>query len=74
MRTATALDDISKNTRAGSENMVAIMKSAVSNTNAGFEQLNKPKKKAVQTMETDMESAIEQFKQVAENALAQPKT
>ena len=72
-KVTSLVDDISKNAPAGSENMVSIMKSAISNANAGYEQVNKSTKQAVQTIEANMASASEQFTQVAENAQAHTK-
>ncbi|EGF31421.1 hypothetical protein IMCC9480_3965 [Oxalobacteraceae bacterium IMCC9480] len=48
--------------------MVAMVKSVISNANAGYEQLTKTTKQAVQTMEANVNSATEQFTQATEKA------
>ena len=73
-RKVTALvDDVSKNAPAGSENVISMMKSVISNANAGFDQLNKSTKQAVQTMEANVTSATAQFAQAAEKATVRTK-
>ena len=67
------VEDVSKNAPAGSENVVAMMKSAISNANAGFEQLSKTTKQAVQTMEANVTTATAQFAQAAEKASTRSK-
>lgn len=66
-RKVTAMvDDASKNAPAGSENVIAIMKSAIGNANAGYEQFSKSTKQAVEVMEANMNAAVNQFSQAAE--------
>lgn len=60
------VDDVSKNAPAGSENVIAIVKSAIGNANAGYEQLSKTTKQAVEAMEANMNSAVNQFTQAAD--------
>lgn len=60
------VDDVSKNAPAGSENVIAIVKSAIGNANAGYEQFSKTTKQAVEVMEANMNSAVNQFAQAAE--------
>lgn len=62
------VDDVSKNAPAGSENVIAIFKSAIGNANAGYEQLSKTTKQAVEAMEANMSTAVTQFSQAAEKA------
>lgn len=62
----TFVDDVSKNAPAGSENVVAIVKSALGNANAGYEQISKTTKQAVEVMEANLNSAVSQFTQAAE--------
>lgn len=62
------VDDVSKNAPAGSENVIAIVKSAIGNANAGYEQLSKTTKQAVEAMEANMNTAVSQFSQAAEKA------
>ncbi|HEY0847838.1 MAG TPA: phasin family protein, partial [Noviherbaspirillum sp.] len=42
------VEDVSKNAPAGSENVIAIVKSAIGNANAGYEQFSKTTKQAVE--------------------------
>jgi phasin family protein len=65
-KVSTLVDDVSKNAPAGSENAIAIMKSAIGNANAGYEQFSKTTKQAVEVMETNMNSAVNQFSQATE--------
>jgi phasin family protein len=65
-KVSTLIDEVSKNAPAGSENAIAMLKSAVGNANAGYEQLAKSTKQAVETMETNLNTAAKQFTQVAE--------
>jgi phasin family protein len=59
------VDEVSKNAPAGSENLVAAFKTAVTNANAGYEQLSKTTKQAVETMESNVNAAVSQFGQAA---------
>ncbi|HEY4071543.1 MAG TPA: phasin family protein [Herbaspirillum sp.] len=60
------IDEVSKNAPAGSENAIAMLKSVVGNANAGYEQLTKTTKQAVETMETNLNTAAKQFTAAAE--------
>lgn len=60
------VDEVSKNAPAGSENAVAMFKSAIGNANAGYEQFTKTSKQAVETIEANLASAVNQFTQAAE--------
>ncbi len=69
-RKVTALvEDVSKNAPAGSENVIAIVKSAIGNANAGYEQFTKSTKQAVEVMEANMNSAVNQFSQATEKTV-----
>lgn len=65
-KVSTLVEDASKNAPAGSENLMAMMKSAIGNANAGYEQFSKSTKQAVEAMETNMNTAVNQFSQAAE--------
>jgi phasin family protein len=65
---ATLVDEVSKNAPAGSENVVAFMKSAIASANAGYEQLTKTTKQAVEAMEVNMNTAATQMSQAASKA------
>lgn len=62
------VEDVSKNAPAGSENVIALVKSAIGNANAGYEQFSKTTKQAVETIEANMNTAVGQFSQAAEKA------
>jgi phasin family protein len=67
------VEEVSKNAPAGSENAVALMKSAIGNANAGYEQLAKTTKQAVETMEGNLNNAVSQFSSAAEKTTARAK-
>lgn len=62
------VDEVSKNAPAGSENVVAAVKTAISNANAGYEQFSKTTKQAVEAIESNFNSAVSQFSQAAHKA------
>lgn len=63
---SSLVEDVSRNAPAGSENVIAFVKSAIGNANAGYEQLTKTTKQAVEVMEANMNTAVSQFSQAAE--------
>ena len=65
----TLVDEVTKNAPAGSENVVAAFKSTLGNANAGYEQMTKTAKQAVEAMETNVNAAVSQFTQAAQNAV-----
>jgi phasin family protein len=67
---ANLVDEVSKSAPAGSENVVAFMKTAIANANAGYEQLTKSTKQAVEAMGANMNTAAAQMSQVASKASA----
>ena len=69
----TLIDEVTKNAPAGSEQAVTALKTVVGNINAGYEQLSKTTKQAVQTMEENLTKATQQFTQAAEKATAKKK-
>lgn len=65
----TALvDKVTKSAPAGSEQAVAMLKSAIDNAHAGYEQLTTASKQAVETVEAQVVNATEQFSATTENA------
>jgi phasin family protein len=68
---STLVEEVSKNAPAGSENVVAFLKSAITNANAGVEQLSRSTKQAVEAMEANMNRAAVQLSQAAGKAGAQ---
>ena len=63
-------EEVSKNAPAGTENVVAFVKSAIGNANAGYEQLSKTTKQAVETLEANLNTAVTQISSAAEKASA----
>ncbi len=64
------VDEVSKNAPAGSETFVAVMKNAISNANAGYEQFSKTTKQAVEAMENNLNAAVSQFSSTTRRATA----
>ncbi|MGH8853153.1 MAG: TIGR01841 family phasin [Telluria sp.] len=64
------VDEVSKNAPAGSESFVAAVKTAISNANAGYEQLSKTSKQAAEAIETNVNAAVNQFSATARKATA----
>lgn len=62
------VEEVSKNAPAGSENAVTLFKTAIGNANAGYEQLTKTTKHAVETLEANLNTAVSQFAQTAPKA------
>lgn len=60
------IEELSKNAPAGSENAVAMLKSAIGNANAGYDQFSKTAKQAVETLEGNLNAAASQFVNAAE--------
>jgi len=73
-KVSALVDDVSKNAPAGSENVIAIVKSAIGNANAGYEQFTRTTKQAVEVMEANMNSAVNQFSQAAERTATAGRT
>ncbi|MGB7481622.1 MAG: TIGR01841 family phasin [Burkholderiaceae bacterium] len=69
----TLIDEVTKNAPAGSENAIAILKSMIGNASAGYEQLTKTAKQAVETIEANVANATNQFTQVAEKTTARAR-
>lgn len=67
------VDEISKNAPAGSENAISLLKSAISNANASYDQINKSTKQAVETLEANLNSAVSQISQAATKAAPRAK-
>lgn len=67
------VEEVSKNAPAGSENAVAMLKSAIGNASAGYEQFTKTTKQAVESIEANLTSAVNQFSQAAEKVAPRAK-
>jgi phasin family protein len=67
------IDEVTKHAPAGSETVVAFVKSAIGNASAGYEQFSKSTKQAVDALETNLNSATQQFVQAAEKPASRSK-
>jgi phasin family protein len=56
-------EEVSKNAPSGTEGVVEFVKNAIGNANAGYNHLTKSTKQAVETIETNMNTAVTQMKQ-----------
>jgi phasin family protein len=55
------VEELTKNAPAGTENAIALVKSAIGNANAGYEQFNKSAKQAAEVIESNLSNAVNQF-------------
>ena len=69
-KVVSLVDEVTKNAPAGSENVVAVIKATMGNATAGYEQLTKTAKQAKEAMETNVNAAVSQFTQAAQNVAA----
>jgi phasin family protein len=67
-KVSALVDEVGKNAPAGSENVVAMFKSAIASSNAGYEQLSKSTKQAVETIDTNLNNVASQIVQNAGKA------
>ncbi|MFC5474943.1 TIGR01841 family phasin [Paraherbaspirillum soli] len=67
------LEEAGKNAPAGSESAIAILKSVIGTANAGYEQLTKTTKQAVEALETNLNTAAAQFTEAADKATRSKK-
>ena len=72
-KVSSLIDEVTKNAPAGSEQAVIALKSVVGNINAGYEQISKTTKQAVQTLEENLANATAQFTQAAEKTTGKKK-
>jgi phasin family protein len=70
---ATALNDLSKNAPAGTEGMVAMMKSAFAASNSAFDAINKATKQVVEMVESNVEAATKAGEAAVSNATKSTK-
>jgi phasin family protein len=68
------IDELSKNAPAGSENAIAVLKSAIGNAQAGYDQFTKVAKEAAQTLEGNLNAAAGQFVNAAGKTTRSRKT
>lgn len=63
---ASLIEDVSKNAPAGTEPVVAMVKNAIGNANAGFDQFAKTAKQAAEAIEANVTSTVSKFVPPAE--------
>ncbi|WP_433694095.1 phasin family protein [Herbaspirillum seropedicae] len=62
------IDEASKNAPAGTEQAVSVLKSAIGNMSAGYEQFTKNAKQAAEVLEANVTNAVEQLSQAGAKA------
>jgi phasin family protein len=62
------IDEVSKNAPAGSENVVALFKTAIGNANASYDHISKTTKQAIETLENNLNTAVTQISQASSKA------
>ena len=67
-KVASLVDDVAKNAPAGTESVVAMVKTAMGNANAGFDQISKNAKQTADVIEANVTSTVSKFSQAAEKA------
>ncbi len=72
-KVASLVDDVAKNAPAGSESVVAMVKTAMGNANAGFDQFSKNAKQAADTIEANVSNTVSKFTQAAEKTTTRAK-
>ncbi|MFZ6749521.1 phasin family protein [Undibacterium sp. Ren11W] len=63
-------EDVTKNAPAGSQNVVAMLKTVIGNANASYDQLTKTTKQAVETLEENLSSVANQMSQASTKEVA----
>lgn len=63
-------EDVTKNAPAGSQNVVAMLKTVIGNANASYDQLTKTTKQAVETLEENLSSVASQMSQTTAKEVA----
>jgi len=62
------VDSVGKNAPAGTEPALALVKSAIGNVNAGYDQFSKSAKQAAEVLEANVNNVVTQFTQTAKTA------
>lgn len=60
-RFSDLVENVSRNAPAGTENVVALFKTAIGNANAGYEQFNRNARQAAEAVEENIQNAVGQF-------------
>ena len=67
-KVSTLVDEVTRHAPAGSEPVVAMVKTAIVNANAGFDQIHKSAKQANDVMEANVHSTVSKFTQAGRGA------
>ncbi|GAC1407920.1 MAG: phasin family protein [Burkholderiaceae bacterium] len=67
-KVAALIDNVSKNAPRGTESVVALVKTAMGNANAGFDQFSKTAKQAAETVEVKIAESLSNFSQASAKA------
>lgn len=68
------VDEAAKKSPAGSETFMAIIKSALGNANASYEQMSRTTRQAIEVVEANIASAVAQMSQAGQAAAAAGQT
>ena len=69
-KVADFVKEITKNAPPGSENAISMLNTAISNASAGYEQINKSTKQVVETLEANLNTAVQNITQATETKAA----
>ena len=72
-RVMRLVEEVGNTAPAGSENVVALVKSAIGNANASYEQFSKTTKQAIEAAEGNLNQAVSQYTQAAEKTRGRAK-
>lgn len=67
-KVGSLVDEMSKNAPAGSENALNMLKSAMGNAQAGYEQFSKSGKQAAQALGDNLDAVVKEVSKAAANA------
>lgn len=65
-KVSALVEDVAKNAPAGSESVVALVRTAIGNANAGFDQLSKTAKQTADAIEVNVTNTVSKLSQAAE--------
>ena len=67
-KVVTLLEEVTKDAPAGTEHVVAAIKSAINNSHASLEQINKTGKQTIEALEANLNTVVTQLVQAGEKA------
>lgn len=69
-KVSALVEDVAKNAPAGSEQIVEMVKTAMGNANAGYDQFSKTAKQAAETIEANVNSSVSKFTEATDKVTA----